>query len=95
MKNFKQIAFGLLVGAMAIGFSAFTTAKSAKFAGAYYYNQAAQQPWGVTVADQTSSHYTMISGQTYSCEQSSNICSYDLVGGKFVQNSKGDNSLVP
>jgi hypothetical protein len=26
MKNFKQIAFGLLVGALAIGFSAFTTA---------------------------------------------------------------------
>ncbi|NHA02506.1 hypothetical protein G7092_01795 [Mucilaginibacter sp. HC2] len=28
MKNFKKIAFGLLVGAMAIGFSAFTSAKS-------------------------------------------------------------------
>jgi hypothetical protein len=27
MKNFKQIAFGLLVGALAIGFSAFTNAK--------------------------------------------------------------------
>ncbi|MFI5161235.1 MAG: hypothetical protein ACHQHN_08150 [Sphingobacteriales bacterium] len=27
MKNFKQIALGLLVGAMAIGFSAFTGAK--------------------------------------------------------------------
>lgn len=26
MKNFKQIAFGLLVGALAIGFSAFTSA---------------------------------------------------------------------
>jgi len=26
MKNFKQVAFGLLVGAMAIGFSAFTNA---------------------------------------------------------------------
>ncbi|RKR82868.1 hypothetical protein BDD43_3059 [Mucilaginibacter gracilis] len=26
MKNFKQIAFGLLVGAMALGFSAFTSA---------------------------------------------------------------------
>ncbi|QHS55266.1 hypothetical protein GWR56_06820 [Mucilaginibacter sp. 14171R-50] len=28
MKNFKQIAFGLMVGALAIGFSAFTTANS-------------------------------------------------------------------
>lgn len=29
MKNFKQIAFGLLVGALALSFSAFTTAKRA------------------------------------------------------------------
>jgi hypothetical protein len=28
MKNFKQIAFGLMVGAMAIAFSAFTTGPS-------------------------------------------------------------------
>lgn len=28
MKNFKQLAFGLLVGSMAIGFSAFTNAKN-------------------------------------------------------------------
>jgi hypothetical protein len=30
MKNFKQIALGLMIGAMAIGFSAFTNAKSNK-----------------------------------------------------------------
>ncbi|GAB2971986.1 hypothetical protein GCM10027049_02020 [Mucilaginibacter puniceus] len=28
MKNFKKIAFGLMVGALAIGFSAFTTANN-------------------------------------------------------------------
>jgi hypothetical protein len=28
MKNFKQIAFGLIVGALAIGFSSFTAAPS-------------------------------------------------------------------
>lgn len=28
MKNFKQIAFGLILGAMVVGFSAFTSAKS-------------------------------------------------------------------
>jgi len=28
MKNFKQIAFGLILGAMVIGFSAFTNAKT-------------------------------------------------------------------
>jgi len=38
MKNFKKIALGLLVGTMAIGFSAFTNAKPAKskFATFYY-----------------------------------------------------------
>lgn len=35
MKNFKQIAFGLMISAMAIGFSAFTAAK--KFAAVTYY----------------------------------------------------------
>jgi hypothetical protein len=34
MKNFKKIAFGLMVGALAIGFSAFTTPK--KLAGNWY-----------------------------------------------------------
>ncbi|WP_179413082.1 hypothetical protein HDF19_10805 [Mucilaginibacter sp. E4BP6] len=38
MKNFKQIAFGLLVGALALGFSSFTNAKKA--AGDQYGNQA-------------------------------------------------------
>ena len=31
MKNFKQIAFGLMVGLMAIGFSAFTNAHTVKY----------------------------------------------------------------
>ncbi|MES2376671.1 MAG: hypothetical protein V4553_08835 [Bacteroidota bacterium] len=46
MKNLKQIAFGLLVGAMAIGFSSFTNSASSsvnktKFAKTFYgLNQA-------------------------------------------------------
>jgi len=43
MKNLKQLAFGLLVAASAIGFSAFTNAKpsKAKFATVFYgLNQA-------------------------------------------------------
>jgi hypothetical protein len=39
MKNFKQIAFGLMIGALAIGFSAFTNAKNvnkAKFADQWF-----------------------------------------------------------
>jgi hypothetical protein len=41
MKNFKQIAFGLLVGALAIGFSAFTSttkAKHTKASGLYWFS---------------------------------------------------------
>lgn len=34
MKNFKQIAFGLMIGALALGFSAFTAPK--KLAGDWY-----------------------------------------------------------
>ncbi|MDB5086743.1 MAG: hypothetical protein JWR09_737 [Mucilaginibacter sp.] len=38
MKNVKQIAFGLIIGLMAIGFSAFTNAKpnKSKFTTFYY-----------------------------------------------------------
>jgi hypothetical protein len=39
MKNFKKIALGLMVGALAIGFSAFTNAKKATTTMARYYNQ--------------------------------------------------------
>jgi hypothetical protein len=35
MKNFKQIALGLIVGSMALGFSAFTNAKTNSTT--YYY----------------------------------------------------------
>ena len=39
MKNFKKIAFGFVVGAIAIGFSAFTNAKKHFAAGDYaFYN---------------------------------------------------------
>ncbi|WDF77072.1 DUF6520 family protein [Mucilaginibacter sp. KACC 22773] len=43
MKNLKKIAFGLLVGAMAIGFSSFTTlnaVKRSKFFAVTYYQHA-------------------------------------------------------
>jgi hypothetical protein len=39
MKNLKQIALGLLVGAMAIGFSSFTNVRKATSTTARYYNQ--------------------------------------------------------
>jgi hypothetical protein len=50
MKNLKQIALGLVVGAMAIGFSSFTNAPAkAKFATRYWVNDG-------------SGNYTLISG---------------------------------
>jgi hypothetical protein len=54
MKNFKQIAFGLLVGALAIGFSAFTNAsksvKASKFTTYYYTNDGSNYQIGGTTA---------------------------------------------
>lgn len=94
MKNFKQVALGLIVGAMAIGFSSFTTAKHAKFAGAYY--STADQAWssaGAQAPNQNASNYHLINAQPYTCTTASIGCSYDLVGGKFVFESEGENSL--
>jgi hypothetical protein len=93
MKNFQKLVLGLVVAVMAIGFSAFKSSadKNAKFAGAYFYNQSTQQPWsstGALPADQVSTHYSTYSGSP-SCQTSSNICTYDLVGGKYIQVSKG------
>lgn len=90
MKNFQKLALGLVVGALAIGSSAFTS-KTVKYAGTYYYNQPSQQPWSNSNAlpvDQASTHYTEFSDSP-NCQISSNICTYELVGGKYVQSTKG------
>jgi hypothetical protein len=94
MKYFKKIALGLMVGVLAIGFSAFTNVNHAKFAGAYY--STANQTWtsaGAQAPNQTASNYNLIGTQTYSCASASIGCTYDLVGGKYVFNSEGQNSL--
>jgi len=51
MKNFKKIAFGLLVGALAISFSAFTNAHKATSTTARYYNQRADHNASTNPAD--------------------------------------------
>ena len=94
MKNFKKIALGLIVGLMAIGFSSFTSGKTAKFAGAYY--STADQTWtssGQQAPNQNASNYNAIGSQTYSCSGASVGCTYDLVGGKYVFRTEGENSL--
>lgn len=37
MKNFKNLAFGLVIGALALGFSAFTNAEPSALATVYYH----------------------------------------------------------
>jgi hypothetical protein len=51
MKNFKRIALGLMVGAMAIGFSAFTPVHKATSTTARYYNQRADHNPSTSAAD--------------------------------------------
>jgi len=90
MKNLHKLVLGLLVGAMAIGFSAFTNAKPTNLLTTYSYN-AGEQPWsssGGLPADQTASHYSVVSGSPI-CTSSTNICTYNLVNGKFEQAAEG------
>lgn len=84
MKNFKQIAFGLLVGAMALGFSAFTNANNSGLkihrdakgrilsVTATYFRKAANAS---TSTDMTASHYVFSSSPLATCNTgTSNIC---------------------
>ena len=85
MKNFKQIALGLAVGAMAIGFSAFTNANNSNLkynrnakgevvsvTASYYRKPAAAS----TSTDLTPADYVFSSGAHANCTSgTSNICS--------------------
>lgn len=88
MKNFQKLALGLMVGAMAIGFSAFTNMSDAKFA-IYRYTPAAQQNWNSTSLDQTLTNYSPVSG-TVSCLPTEKICTYNISDdGVVTKNTKG------
>jgi hypothetical protein len=90
MKNLHKLVLGLMVGAMAISLSAFTNAKSNSLLTTYRYNDG-EQPWSSTgglPADQDAAHYSVVSTQPV-CASSSNICTYNLVGGKFEQATEG------
>lgn len=84
MKNFKKIAFGLLVGALALGFSAFTTAHNSSMkitrnakgkitsVTATYYRLPA---FASTSTDMTASHYVYSDGARAGCNSgTSDIC---------------------
>jgi len=85
MKNFKQIAFGLLVGAMALSFSAFTTSHNS---GMKIHRDAKGKILSVTntffrlpadastSSDNNADHYVFSSGSHAGCTSgTSNICS--------------------
>jgi hypothetical protein len=68
MKNFKKIALGLIVGALAIGFSSFTNAKKSlvshkgtTFTATYYSTSG-------TPGDATASHYVYIDDESDLCD---------------------------
>jgi len=83
MKNFKQVAFGLMVGALAISFSAFTTAHNS---GMKINRNAKGQIINVTNSyyrlpafasastDLNPDHYEYQNGPLSGCNSSSDIC---------------------
>jgi hypothetical protein len=79
MKNLKQIAFGISICAMVIGFSAFTNAKNAKKAPGDVY------------AETSNGEYTLITNyDAGNCKNtSSNVCAYEVTssGGAHVTSS--------
>jgi len=72
MKNFKQIAFGMLVCAMAIGFSSFTNAKKV-FGHQTTFTVRYNNITGVN--DGISSHYVYEDESLQNCDQSTKECS--------------------
>ena len=66
MKNFKKIAFGLFVGALAFGFSSFTTAHAKRSGTQYVFN-------GNSLSDdKTASIYSVESGDP-GCDETAEL----------------------
>ena len=80
MKNFQKPAIALVVGVMAIGFSAFTNSTpnaNGKFAGTYRLKPAfTPQNWNSTI-DQDLSHYQLVPN-SYRCVESAKVCTYSI-----------------
>lgn len=92
MRNFQKLAIALMVGVMAIGFSAFTNSTpnaNGKYAGTYRLKPAfTPQEWDGSV-DQNQSHYSL-APSTYECSLSTKICSYSIDNdGMVSQLAKG------
>jgi hypothetical protein len=75
---------GVFAIALAVGFSSFASAKRLDI---YFYSLQTQQSWNSTSLDQTVSHYTKVTDDA--CIQSTNICTYVILNGQFVQYEQG------
>jgi hypothetical protein len=94
LKKAPKLAFRLGCGLLltVVTMSSFKAEK--RFAGAYY--STADQTWtsaGAQAPNQNASNYNTIGSQTYSCSSATVGCTYDLVGGKYVFRTEGENSL--
>ncbi|PAW95187.1 hypothetical protein CKK33_17445 [Mucilaginibacter sp. MD40] len=77
MKNFKQVAFGLLVGALAIGFSSFTNAPK-KLATDWYEPLSSTLSPSSTAAQQFSSYDGDNPIDQPSCSGTTNVCAAEF-----------------
>lgn len=88
-KGINKFGLALILGAaiLVASQSAFTP-KSLH--GAYRYNPSlTQQDWDSETIDQMPANYSPVESGPVDCQNTDKICSYDLIDGEFVQNSKG------
>lgn len=86
MKNFQKIAIALMVGVLAIGFSAFTNSipnANGKFAGTYRLISTFTPPNWTDPIDPDATHYQLVT-PGYQCKQSSKICTYSIDNNQVV-----------
>lgn len=88
-RGINKFGLALVLAAATVVFtqSAFTQTQAS---GAYRYSPSmAQQDWNSPGLDQDPANYSLIGSGPVDCQNTEKICSYDLVDGQFVQNSKG------
>lgn len=77
MKNFKKIAFGLMVGALAMGFSAFTNAKT-KFVTDWYAPINTSMSPSDPAAQSFSSYHSTPLAQVPTCSGTEVVCAAEF-----------------
>lgn len=95
MKNFKQIAFGLMVGALALSFSAFTAPK--KLTGDWYLLKSSIG--NITPSDPQAQVFTSYDASTQrvdspECGGSTDVCAAEFANGTGPNDTPTDFSLI-